>query len=732
MSILSFASTRPPTRYVPNRTLLRARAVGACIVLTLAACIPATPQASTQPPGTPSASGTPAGTVIGPAGGTVTGPSGAQVVLPAGAVAANTTIAIEQTSAGAPPRPEGFSPFGEMFAFTPHGIEFDQPVAVTVPFDPASVPAGTTPALYKTDATRTAWGPVAGATITGGTVTAQVIGFSDFAVGEVTREPIEGTDSPTRFWLFDVHDIRGIPLSLSQFGTQVGGELKQPHLFGKVDPTFEQDNGETPGLAMGEVFSSPSGETFWTYVEGPTGTPTVPRSPASNEVRLNQRQSFVKRSPDATLEFTVSAGFLSIVDHNGRLLDIECPAAKDGLAGLTDEQIRNKCYPMSAEVRFSAEVYGGPFQDTGPEPPVGVFFSTGGTAIVIGFDGQFKFSAHTEGPATTPFWSKGDFTVQEIGGSQPLAVLARQLHFEVDLSSIKVCPAELEARSCKDREFTFATFMQAWAWNARGRESGVAAFLRDPRKTGGSTVTISGLEATNDPLPEPIDSVGEPEPCSTGPNPAAGTLQFSGGGYRTSEGRSPDPGILVVRVGGTEGPVSATFTASDDTAVAGADYPATAMTVRFADGDAAPRLIDLRPMSDGLAELDESVRLMLSDAGGCATIGSISSAVLTIEDVDGTATPQALFTVGGTVDGLVGTRERNASLVLQDHHGVFFPVPGNGPFTFPDLASPPGTEYSVSIFNQPRDPVQHCEVTNGSGTITDHNVTDVVVECVPP
>ena len=46
-------------------------------------------------------------------------------------------IAVDQTTAGAPPLPAGLTPIGQMFAFTPHGTTFAVPVTVTMPFDPA-------------------------------------------------------------------------------------------------------------------------------------------------------------------------------------------------------------------------------------------------------------------------------------------------------------------------------------------------------------------------------------------------------------------------------------------------------------------------------------------------------------------------------------------------------------------------------------------------------------------
>ena len=104
--------------------------------------------------------------------------------------------------------------------------------------------------------------------------------------------------------------------------------------------------------------------------------------------------------------------------------------------------------------------------------------------------------------------------------------------------------------------------------------------------------------------------------------------------------------------------------------------------------------------------------------------------------IDGgpTAQPEASFTVGGTVSGLVGERDASSSrLVLEDHHGLFFEVFDNGTFEFLTLGdNPSGSEYLVKVFNQPRLPSQVCTVTNGTGTLTDHDVTDIAVQCAPP
>lgn len=130
--------------------------------------------------------------MVGAAGGTVVGPNGAQVVVPAGALAANTAIAVTQSSSGAPAMPAGVNALGNMFAFTPHGTTFAVPVTITVPFDASALPAGATPLLYKTNAAG-GWELLANVSVAAGMLTAQVSSFSWAIVGnlppQITSQP---------------------------------------------------------------------------------------------------------------------------------------------------------------------------------------------------------------------------------------------------------------------------------------------------------------------------------------------------------------------------------------------------------------------------------------------------------------------------------------------------------------------------------------------------------------
>jgi hypothetical protein len=79
------------------------------------------------------------------------------------------------------------------------------------------------------------------------------------------------------------------------------------------------------------------------------------------------------------------------------------------------------------------------------------------------------------------------------------------------------------------------------------------------------------------------------------------------------------------------------------------------------------------------------------------------------------------YTIGGTVTGLAGT-----GLVLQNNAGNNLTVTANGAFTFTtSIAS--GAGYAVTVLTQPTG--QACTVTNGTGTVTNANVTNVQVSC---
>ncbi len=116
-------------------------------------------------------------------------------------------------------------------------------------------------------------------------------------------------------------------------------------------------------------------------------------------------------------------------------------------------------------------------------------------------------------------------------------------------------------------------------------------------------------------------------------NPA-GTIQLSEPTYTVQE----NGGVLhfqVLRSGGSGGRVSVHLTTVDSSAQAGHDYTALSQTVTFEDFDAEPRTIDLPIIDDSDAEGNETLLIVLSSPTGGATLGSNTSARVTIVDDEG-------------------------------------------------------------------------------------------------
>jgi hypothetical protein len=82
------------------------------------------------------------------------------------------------------------------------------------------------------------------------------------------------------------------------------------------------------------------------------------------------------------------------------------------------------------------------------------------------------------------------------------------------------------------------------------------------------------------------------------------------------------------------------------------------------------------------------------------------------------------FTIRGTVSGLQGS-----GLVLQNNGGDDVGVQSDGSFAFATQI-PSGSQYSVAVKTQPENPPQACSVQNGSGTVADGDVDNIVVTCV--
>jgi len=101
--------------------------------------------------------------------------------------------------------------------------------------------------------------------------------------------------------------------------------------------------------------------------------------------------------------------------------------------------------------------------------------------------------------------------------------------------------------------------------------------------------------------------------------------------------------------------------------------------------------------------------------------GSIATTVHRESNTPASTYNTSTYTIGGTVSGLAGI-----GLILQNNYGDNLIITSDGSFVFA-TALANGSNYNVTILTHPAE--QSCSVSNGSGTITEANVTNVIVRC---
>ena len=163
--------------------------------------------------------------------------------------------------------------------------------------------------------------------------------------------------------------------------------------------------------------------------------------------------------------------------------------------------------------------------------------------------------------------------------------------------------------------------------------------------------------------------------------PVPGTLQLSAATYSVNENVGTAT-ITVSRTGGSSGAVGVNYATSNGTATAGSDYTAASGTLNWADADAANKTFTVPIIDDAATEASETVNLTLSAPTGGATLGTPSTAVLTITDNDTptgpsitqlerTSTPGVAITSADIGDGIsiigsnFGTTEGASTITIN-------------------------------------------------------------------
>jgi hypothetical protein len=128
------------------------------------------------------------------------------------------------------------------------------------------------------------------------------------------------------------------------------------------------------------------------------------------------------------------------------------------------------------------------------------------------------------------------------------------------------------------------------------------------------------------------DPSGDTSEFSNAVSELLGTVQFSTATYTVVESAGVAT-ITVTRAGGSGGYFTVPYSTADGTALAGVDYLPASGTLTFEPGvDTQTFLVTI--LNDVTNEPDKTVLLNLGTPTGAATLGTPSTAVLTIEDDD--------------------------------------------------------------------------------------------------
>jgi hypothetical protein len=141
-------------------------------------------------------------------------------------------------------------------------------------------------------------------------------------------------------------------------------------------------------------------------------------------------------------------------------------------------------------------------------------------------------------------------------------------------------------------------------------------------------------------------------------SPAIGSVALSASTYSIAE-NGGSLTVSLVRSGGSVGAIGVTIATANGTAVTGSDYTAVNTTVTWADGDVATKTVLIPIIDDGTGESSETFTVSLSNATGGATIGTPSTATVTISDndpiisIDRSSFAFGTVTIGSISDGTI-------------------------------------------------------------------------------
>jgi plastocyanin len=217
------------------------------------------------------------------------------------------------------------------------------------------------------------------------------------------------------------------------------------------------------------------------------------------------------------------------------------------------------------------------------------------------------------------------------------------------------------------------------------------------------------------------------------PAGSPGALSFTTGSFSVGEGTA-NATITARRTGGDDGAVSVHYATANGTATAGSDYTAKSGTLSWADNDDNNTSFTIPITNDAAAEANETVLLALSSPTGGATLGSPSSATLTINDNDSPPGPTAPAAPGNLAANPISTSEIRLTWNDNANNETQFLIeraPLGGSFAQIGTAPANSTEFTAGGLTSATGYQFRVRAANGTGNSAYSNVAEASTDATP-
>jgi hypothetical protein len=167
-----------------------------------------------------------------------------------------------------------------------------------------------------------------------------------------------------------------------------------------------------------------------------------------------------------------------------------------------------------------------------------------------------------------------------------------------------------------------------WAKGSSGAQSFSIALL-DRSFTGSKSFTVKLFDPTGAKLASPsAATVTVTSSGGSGTSGTPGTVEMSESGYTVPQGGSVT--VTVNRGSGSTGAISAAYNTVNGSAVSGSSYTATSGTLSWSSGDTAAKTVVIPTSNTTPFSGDQTFSVALSEATGGASLGTPSTATVTI------------------------------------------------------------------------------------------------------